>query len=34
MSFEPRMSEEEFEEAAFFLILAFVCAVLFLIFGT
>jgi len=28
------MSEEEFEEAAFFLILAFVCAVLFLIFGT
>lgn len=32
MKFEPRMSEEEFEEAAFFLILAAVCAVLFLIF--
>jgi len=28
------MSEDEFMEAAFFLILAFVCAVLFLIFGT
>jgi len=28
------MSEEEFEEAAFFLILAFVAAVIFLIFGT
>ena len=33
VNFEPRMTQDECEEATFFLILACVCGVLFLIFA-